>query len=147
MTETDSAPADVLLAQDGAADVELTLRALRQGAPGVRVAVARDGAEALDFLLARGQHAARATLPPVTVALVDIRLARIDGLTLIDRLRAHPRTARLPIVVLTASLDPHDRSEAYRVGANSFVEMPVAFDAFVQVIGDVARYWMRINRT
>jgi two-component system response regulator len=140
------APADLLLAQDGAADVELTLRALEQGAPGVRVAVARDGAEALDFLLARDGHAGRASLPPVSAALVDLRLARIDGLTLIDRLRTHPRTARLPIVVLTASLDPADRAEAYRAGANSFVEMPVAFDAFVRIIGEVARYWTSINR-
>lgn len=143
---TAEAPADLLLAQDGAADLELTLRALGQGAPGVRVAVARDGAQALDFLLARDRHATRATLPPVSAALIDLRLARIDGLTLIGRLRAHPRTARLPIVVLTTSLDPTDRAEAYRAGANSFVEMPVAFDEFVRVVGEVARYWTSVNR-
>ena len=138
--------ADLLLAQDGDADRELTLRALRQEAPEVRVAVARDGAEALDFLLVTGEHAARAALPPPAAALIDLRLARVDGFAVLERLRAERRTALLPVVVLSASTDAGDRERAYRLGANSYVETGLDYAAFAGAIGMVARYWTGVNR-
>ncbi len=138
--------ADLLLAQEGDADRELTLRALRQAAPDVRVAVARDGAEALDFLLATGEHAARAALPPVAAALIDLRLARLDGFSVLERLRAERRTALLPVVVLSASTDAADRERAYRLGANSYVEIGLDYPTFAGAIGMAARYWTGVNR-
>lgn len=137
----------ILLVEDNPNEETLTLHALRENGITNAVVVARDGVEALDFLF--GEDSRRrpesARLPAVIV--MDLKLPRIDGFELMRRIRAHERSSLIPLVILTASHDPNDIREAYRLGANSYVLKPVELDRFVMVIGLLARYWLNLNQT
>src|SRR5262245_59843211 len=122
----------ILLVEDNPDDAELTLRALERHAAVDEVVVAHDGVEALDYLMARGSHAGRDALAFPRLILLDLKLPRLDGLELLRRLRAEPRTAVLPIVVLTSSKEDKDIAECYRCGANSYIRKPVDFERFIE---------------
>lgn len=135
----------ILLVEDNPDDEALTLHALDSNKIGNRVAVARDGVEALDYLFRTGPHAGiEASLP--TVVLLDIKLPKIDGLEVLRRIRADERTRLLPVVLLTSSDEEEDRLRGYALGANSYVRKPVDFDAFVQAAGQLGLYWLLINQ-
>ncbi len=135
----------ILLVEDNPRDEELTLRALAQSRIANPVVVARDGAEALDYLLARGAHASStpATLPQLV--LLDLKLPKIDGLEVLRELRAHEATRLLPIVVLTSSLEEQDLIRSYSLGANSYVRKPVDFVAFNEAVRQLGLYWLLLN--
>lgn len=135
----------LLLVEDNADDEALTLRALARNRIELPVIVARDGVEALDWLLATGLHAARDTSIQPALVLMDLKLPRIDGLEVLRRIRADARTRLLPVVVLTTSCERRDIHEAYAAGANSYIRKPVDFDKFTEALGLIGRYWLALN--
>jgi hypothetical protein len=135
----------ILLVEDNPQDELLTLRALRKAMVLNRIDVARDGQEAIDYLFARADapEGDDAGLP--AVVLLDLNLPRLSGLQVLDRLRADPRTALLPVVILTSSDEERDRLGSYQGGANSFVRKPVDFPQFAETVGRLGVYWMLVN--
>ncbi len=127
----------ILLVEDSEDDVELTLRALRRNGIRSHVEVARDGAAALDYLQGKG------VLP--AVVLLDLNLPKLSGLEVLERIRAHPRTRLLPVVILTSSGDEADLVKCYALGANSYVRKPVDYDAFLEAARQLGQYWLGIN--
>ena len=135
-----------LLVEDNPDDVDLALRAFQRNSLIGELAVARDGAEALDYLFATGAHAGRDTKVMPEIVLLDLNLPKIDGLEVLRRLRADERTRRLPVVVLTSSNEEHDVSRSYDLGANSFVRKPVDFGHFVELARQLGTYWFAVNQ-
>jgi len=136
----------ILLVEDNADDVELTLRAFRKSDLVNTVTVARDGVEALDYLLATGSYADRAGNQLPDLVLLDIKLPRVDGLQVLERLRANPRTRLVPIVVLTSSIEPKDLLTCYTLGANSYVRKPIDFQQFSKALHQIGSYWLQTNQ-
>lgn len=132
---------DVLLVEDNPDDVELTLRALRRAHVVNSVRVVRDGAEALELLFG-GEP--RPALP--RVVLLDLKLPRVNGLEVLERIRREESTRTLPVVVLTSSREEPDVKRAYELGANSYIVKPVEFEKFVAVVGEVGLYWLTLNQ-
>lgn len=123
----------------------LILRALRKINLVNEVDVVRDGQQAVDYLLGEGEFADRAGVPPPTVVLLDIGLPRLSGLEVLARVRAEPRTALLPVVILTSSDEERDRLKSYEKGANSFVRKPLDFGEFVETVARLGVYWLATN--
>src|SRR5438105_7201289 len=128
---------DILLVEDNPNDAELTQRALRKSELGAQLAIARDGAEALEYLLSNR--------PKPRVIFLDLKLPKIDGIEVLRRTRDDARTHSIPIVVLTSSQEERDIAECYKLGVNSYVVKPVEFDMFYKAIGDLATYWLVMN--
>lgn len=137
---------EILLVEDSAEDRELTLRALAQARISNSVEVARDGAEALDFIFCQGSHAGRTFATGPKVILLDIRLPKIDGLEVLRRIRADERTKLIPVVMLTSSEEQSDLIRSYQLGANSYIVKPVHFEGFSKAVGDLGLYWLLLNR-
>jgi CheY-like chemotaxis protein len=137
---------DILLVDDSPLEVELTLRPLSEMDPGNRTEVARDGEEALDFLLARGAFRHRLAAPLPHLVLLDLQLPRLDGFDVLRGVRGNARTCTVPVVVLTSSGDPRQLAQCYQLGANSCVQKPVKYDEFRHAIQTVARYWLGFNQ-
>jgi two-component system response regulator len=132
--------------EDNPADVELTLVALRRSKLANRIQVARDGAEALDFLFCRGAHAEREFAVPKMV-LLDIKLPKVDGLEVLHAIREDERTRMIPVVVLTSSSEQKDIVESYELHVNSYIQKPVEFDQFQEVVRQLGLYWLVVNQT
>jgi two-component system response regulator len=135
----------ILLVEDNPDDEELTMRALRKIAN--EVVVARDGSEALEFIFGTGQHAGREVERLPAVILLDLKLPKLSGLDVLQRLRADPRTRLVPVVVLTSSSEDEDMLRSYRFGANSYVRKPVEFGAFANAVTQLGVYWMLLNES
>lgn len=138
----------VLLVEDNADDVTLMLRIFaRTGVLGdERVVVTRDGVQALDFLFPAGGDGGRAAHPLPRVIFLDLKMPRIDGLGVLRRVRADPRTRFLPVVMLTSSDEERDVSQSYRLGANSYIRKPEDSSQFAETVGALGRYWFHLNR-
>ncbi|HEY8880898.1 MAG TPA: response regulator [Roseateles sp.] len=136
----------ILLVEDNPDDVALTLRAFKRSHLVNPLVVVRDGVEALDFLFARGAHADRADQPLPTLVVLDLKLPRLDGLGVLKALRADPRTALLPTVILTSSKEEQDIVSGYAFGANSYVRKPVDFVEFVEAVKVLGIYWLALNQ-
>jgi two-component system, response regulator len=135
---TSSGPLDILLVEDNKYDEKLTLRALRRHNLANNIQVVRDGAAAIDIIFG-------SALSP-KVILLDIKLPKIDGLEVLRRIRADPRTARQPVVMLSSSSEKRDVDTAYALGANSYIVKPVDFQGFADAIRDLGLYWLLLNR-
>jgi two-component system response regulator len=135
----------ILLVEDNADDEALTLRALNKSKVANTIVVVRDGAEALDYLFCSGAYADRNPLDLPQVILLDLKLPKVDGLEVLRRLRAEPRTHMLPVVILTSSKEEQDLVNAYSSGANSYVRKPVDFNQFVDAIRQLGLYWLVLN--
>lgn len=136
----------ILLVEDNPDDEALTLRAFKKANIHNEVVVARDGAEALDFLFGGvGAYAGRERTDLPAVVLLDLKLPKIDGLELLKSIRADERTKFLPVVILTSSKEDQDLQEGYRYGANSYVRKPVNFDEFLSATRDLGLYWLLLN--
>lgn len=129
----------ILLVEDNEDDVALTRRAFKKNHITNELVVMRDGVEALDYLFAREP----AEMP--AVILLDLKLPRVDGIEVLRRLRADPRTALLRVVVLTSSKEEQDVFQCYSLGANSYIRKPVDFDQFVHAVGQLGLYWLLLN--
>jgi two-component system, response regulator len=139
--------ADLLLVQDNPLEVELTLRPLRDLDPHCRIAVARDGEEALDYLLGRGAFRHRLGAPLPRLVLLEFRLPRVDGVEVLRALRASPRASAAVVVMLLPASDAREVAQCYQVGANSCVLKPVEFQRFYHTIQAIGRYWLGTNLT
>lgn len=133
----------ILLVEDNRDDEELAILALRQAAGPPDVVVARDGAEALGALFGESRPPAGQALP--RLVLLDLNLPKIAGAEVLRRIRAHERTRLLPVVVLTSSAEERDLRETYSLGANSYVRKPVDFERFLDITGQLSRYWLEVN--
>lgn len=138
-------PKVILLVEDNPDDEELTLLALKESKIMNEIVVAHDGVEALDYLFATGPHAGRDPSRLPQLVLLDLKLPRLDGLEMLKRVRADPRTQLIPIVVLTSSSEEEDVVNSYRHGANSYVRKPVEFHSFVEAIKHLGLYWLLLN--
>jgi CheY-like chemotaxis protein len=137
---------ELLLVEDNPEDLELTLRALRKANLSDQIRIARDGAEALDYIFCEGAHAARKIADRPKVILLDLKLPKVDGLTILERLKSDPRTKSIPVVVLTSSKEQSDIVASYHFGVNSYIVKPVDFEGFVEAVRTLALYWMLLNQ-
>lgn len=135
-----------LLVEDNADDEALTLHAFKTNQICNPVVVARNGVEALDYIFCTGPYLGRDPKVQPAVILLDLKLPLIDGLEVLRRVRADPRTQLQPIVVLTSSNEDEDRIRSYALGANSYVRKPVDFDNFVRAAGQLGLYWLLLNQ-
>jgi CheY-like chemotaxis protein len=135
----------ILLVEDNADDEALTFRALMKNNIGNQLVVARDGAEALDYLFATGQYPGRDLSLGPQVVLLDLNLPKVSGLEVLRRLRANLQTKLLPVVILTSSNEEQDRLEGYDCGANSYVRKPVDFNQFIEAVRQLGLYWLILN--
>jgi CheY-like chemotaxis protein len=134
----------ILLAEDSAADVELTLEALREHRLANEVVVARDGVQALDYLYRRGEFAGRPEGNPAVV-LLDLKMPKVDGLQVLRQVKADETLRAVPIVMLTSSREEQDLVESYRLGVNAYVVKPVDFVRFVEVVQQLGMFWAVVN--
>jgi CheY-like chemotaxis protein len=135
----------ILLVEDNPDDEALTLRALKKNNIRNEIVVARDGVEALDYLFGTGPYAGRGVHDLPQVVLLDLKLPKVDGLEVLRRLRADPRTRLLPVVILTSSKEERDLVNGYSLGANSYVRKPVDFAEFTEAIRQLGLYWLILN--
>ncbi|MHC4885686.1 MAG: response regulator [Planctomycetota bacterium] len=132
----------ILLIEDNPDDELLTLRALRRHHVGNQIEIVRDGVEALEYLFGNDDAPPR---PLPQLILLDLKLPKVDGLEVLERIRAHPRTELLPVVILTTSREDQDRLNGYRLGANSYICKPVDFEQFSVAIEQLGLYWLVLN--
>ena len=135
----------LLLVEDNPDDEALTIRALRKYNLVNEIVVAHDGQEALDYLFGEGEYAGRDTSDLPQVILLDLKLPKVDGLQVLERLRANPLTHAVPVVVLTSSNEQRDLVRSYDLGANSYVRKPVDFNQFLEAARQLGLYWLVLN--
>jgi len=137
---------EILLVEDNPLDLELAQRALRKANLTNRIQVARDGAEALDYIFCEGAHAGRRIEEIPKVILLDLKLPKVDGLEVLRRIKGDPRTHAIPVVMLTSSLEQNDLVESYALGVNSYIVKPVNFERFVEAVQGLGMYWLLLNQ-
>lgn len=135
----------ILLVEDNPDDQKLTLRALKKNNITNDIVIAEDGAQALDYLFGEGQFAGRDVLNRPALVLLDLKLPKVDGLSVLGRIRADARTKTVPVVVLTSSREEQDLVKSYEFGANSYVRKPVDFLEFVDAARQLGVYWLILN--
>ncbi len=137
---------EILLVEDNPNDVELAMHALKKNNLANNIHVARDGAEALDFLFGTGAFSDRLINRPPKVILLDLKLPKVDGLEVLKRIKGDERTRLIPVVVLTSSREEQDIIESYRLGVNSFIIKPVDFEQFTEAVRQLGLYWLLLNQ-
>ena len=135
----------ILLVEDNRMDVELTLDAFREGRLMNSVHVASDGPAALDYLFGRGQYTDREAYPIPDLILLDLKLPGMNGFEVLKQIKSTPILKRLPVVILTSSIEEGDRALSYDSGANSYLVKPVSFDGFMNVVRQIEGYWLSLN--
>ncbi|MEX2115746.1 MAG: response regulator [Bacteroidota bacterium] len=143
---TDIQSVDILIVEDNPHDIELTMRALHQRKLANSLTVARDGAEALEFVFGTGKFSGRDLSHPPKVILLDLKLPKVDGLEVLRTIKGDKRTKTIPVVILTSSQEERDIVESYRLGVNSYIVKPVDFDKFVTAVADTGLYWLLLNK-
>ena len=136
---------EILLVEDNPDDVELTRIAFAEAKDANTLAVVGDGAEALDYLFARGRYADRDPDDLPSIVLLDLNLPKVDGREVLQAIRANEKTRALPVVVLTTSTEPFDVEASYALGVNSYIRKPVDFEQFVWAVKQVGMYWLVLN--
>jgi two-component system response regulator len=137
---------EILLVEDNPNDIELTLLALTQNNLANHVQVVRDGEEALDFIFSTGKYSGRDINLKPKVVLLDLKLPKVDGIEVLQKIRADERTKTIPVVVMTSSKEQRDIVETYELGVNSYIVKPVQFENFVKVVKELGMYWLMINQ-
>lgn len=134
----------ILLVEDNLADVKLALHALGEEVNAGTVAVARDGEEALDFLFRRGKYAEQVVALPIFI-LLDLKLPKVNGFEVLEAIKSNASTRSIPVIVLSSSNQERDLRESYRLGANSYVQKPVDFEQFKELMAAIKEYWLVVN--
>jgi len=137
---------EILLVEDNPNDVELTLRALQKQNLASKVFVVKDGAEALDFIFATGSYTKRNIENRPKVVLLDLKLPKVDGIEVLRKIKADPRTKHTPVVMLTSSQEERDVIDTYNLGVNSYIVKPVDFNNFVHAVSELGIYWGILNK-
>lgn len=136
---------EILLVEDNPADAELTLHALQKSKLANKVQLARDGEEALDYLFCRGKFASRRFEEAPRMVLLDLNLPKINGLQVLQELKSDGRTKAIPVIVLTTSKEERDLISSYKGGVNSYIQKPVSFSDFQDVVRQLGMYWLLVN--
>jgi two-component system, response regulator len=137
---------EILLVEDNPNDVELTLHALKKNNIANRIHVVRDGAEALEYLFGSGADAGVDANHTPKVILLDLKLPKVDGMEVLQRIKSDERTRPIPVVVLTSSTEERDIVESYRLGVNSYITKPVDFEQFTEAVRQLGLYWLLLNQ-
>ena len=137
---------EILLVEDNPSDVELTLHVFKKHLLCNRIHVVRDGAEALEFIFCTDRYADRLIENRPKVILLDLKLPLVDGMEVLRRIKADPRTHAIPVVILTSSGEERDIVESYQLGVNSYIVKPVDFDQFTQAVKNLGLYWLLLNQ-
>ena len=138
---------EVLLVEDNASDAEMTIRALKKNNLANRLLHLKDGAEALDFLFAEGEYSGRQIENTPKVILLDLKMPKVNGKEVLQKIKSDARTKKIPVVVLTSSREDPDIQECYSLGVNGYVVKPVEFDEFHKAISDLGLYWLIVNES
>jgi two-component system response regulator len=138
---------EILLVEDNPDDLEMTLRALRKANLANHIQVARDGAEAVEFIFGEGAHAGRKVENTPKVILLDLKLPKIDGMEILKRVKTDLRTKNIPVVMLTSSKEQKDVVESYHLGVNSYIVKPVNFESFAAAVAELGMYWLLLNQS
>jgi CheY-like chemotaxis protein len=138
---------EILLVEDNPDDLDLALLALRKNHIANKIHVVRDGEEALDFLFCRGAFKDRSFENPPRVVLLDLKLPKVDGLEVLREVKSDPRTKAVPVVVMTSSREQRDMVDGYHLGVNSYIQKPVDFNEFREIIKQLGFYWLVINQS
>jgi two-component system response regulator len=138
---------DIILVEDNAADVEMTLDALRENNLANRVKVLKDGQEASDYIFREGEYSDCGICEHPVLILLDLNLPKISGIEILKRIRSEERTKNIPVVVLTSSRQDRDRIESYNLGVNSYIVKPVEFESFAQAVAQIGYYWVIMNKS
>ena len=139
-------PVEILLVEDNPADAELTVHALRETKLANHIHVVQDGEEALDFVFCRGGYGQRKFDQPPKLVLLDLKLPKVDGLTVLREMKRDPRTHAIPVTILTSSKEEQDMITGYALGVNSYIQKPVDFAKFTQVAKQLGMYWLLVNQ-
>ena len=137
---------DILIAEDNPNDAELATRGLARSKVANKVVLTKDGQLALDYLFGQGEYEGRDTTLQPKVVLLDLKLPKLNGLEVLERMRKDPRTKLTPVVILTSSQEESDLIRSYHLGANSYIVKPVDFEKFTEAIGEIGLYWMLLNK-
>ena len=137
---------EILLVEDNPDDVELAVHALRRENLANQIEVARDGEEALDFLFCRGRHANRSFDDPPRLVLLDLKLPKVDGLEVLKQVKSDPRTKAIPVVIVTSSREEMDLVNGYKLGVNAYIQKPVDFGQFQQMVKRLGLFWLVVNQ-
>ncbi len=137
---------EILLVEDSLEDLELTQHALRNANLGNHIHTARDGAEALDFIFCEGPHAERKIEDTPKLIMLDLKLPKVDGLEVLQRIKGDSRTKQIPVVILTSSKEQSDLIKSYQLGANSYIVKPVNFESFTTAVQELGMYWLLLNQ-
>jgi two-component system, response regulator len=135
----------ILLVEDNPSDIALTKRALEKARIANKVVIAEDGQEALDYLFGGGMHAGRDMSVQPMLTLLDLKLPKISGLNVLRKIRSEAATRRIPVVVLTSSIEEQDVAASYDLGINSYIRKPVDFNQFAQSVEQLGLYWLVLN--
>lgn len=141
----DTQAVEILLVEDNDDDAELTLRALRKSQIANSIHRVHDGEEALDFLFCRGEYSNRHFDNAPRLVLLDLKLPKVDGLQVLAEAKADPRTKAIPVVMLTSSKEERDMIAGYKTGVNSYIQKPVNFESFQEVVRQLGMYWLLLN--
>jgi two-component system, response regulator len=137
---------EILLVEDNPDDLQLSLRALQKAKLANHIQIARDGEEALQFIFCEGPFAGRKMTDGPKVVLLDLKLPKVDGMEVLQRIKADPRTRSIPVTVLTSSKEQADVVETYKLGVNSYIVKPVNFERFAAAVHDLGMYWLLLNQ-
>lgn len=137
---------EILLVEDNMDDAEMTIRALRKKNLSNRLTHLTDGEEALDFLFGRGKFKDRDINLKPKLILLDLKMPKIDGMEVLEKVKSNSETKKIPVVVLTSSKEDPDLRKCYELGANSYIVKPVEFESFVNAVSELGLYWMLLNQ-
>jgi CheY-like chemotaxis protein len=137
---------EILLVEDNVDDVELAVRALRRENLANEITVARDGEEALDVIFCRGKYDGRSFQNPPRVVLLDLKLPKVSGIDVLREIKGDPRTKAIPVVIMTSSREEQDLVESYKLGVNAYVQKPVDFEQFRNMVKDLGLFWVVMNQ-
>ncbi|MFC0773630.1 response regulator [Terrimonas alba] len=140
-------PIEILFIEDNPHEAELTIRSLKKNNLANALKHIDDGAEALDFIFARGIYADREFSPNPKLIILDLKLPKVDGLEILHQIKNHPKTQSIPVAVLTSSQEEKDIIESYKLGVNSYIVKPVNFESFSKAVADLGLYWMILNQS